>query len=292
MTITVEPLREDVDAGVIEEARVRQRRQRRIAGIASIAAAGFAALGLALAGGSGSPHPAQAPSSHRPPTTTAPVSLTSASCQITATAGRTVPGPPSQSLLSILGVLRRPATAADALPAAVERSLLAPQLGQAVTLFVNYVRRVQVVGAVTYWAFSEIVTRCLDRGRGAKPTSISEEIANTVEDYGVPGQFPTAAAGTAANIENAGALSYTGPPSSSTITMLVPDKVATVTLHYPAGRIGGFDRERTPAVTVKTKIVGNLMVVTVPRSGNRLTSPMTMTWLSANGTTVKKFDTL
>lgn len=122
---------------------------------------------------------------------------------------------------------------------------------------------------------------------GAKPTRISEEIANTVEAYGVPG-----VAGTAASIEKAGAVSLTGLHSSSTIMMLVPDKVATVTLHYPAGRIGGFDRQHAPAVTVKTKIAGNLLLVTVPRSGNRLTTPMTMTWLSANGTTIKKFNTL
>ena len=120
-------------------------------------------------------------------------------------------GPPSKLLLSILGVLRRPATAADALLAAVEQSLLAPQLGQAVTLFVNYVRCVEVGGAVTYWLFPGILTRCLDRVLGAKPTRISEEIATTVEAYGVS-VFPTGAGGTAASIEKAGAVSFTGPP--------------------------------------------------------------------------------
>jgi hypothetical protein len=127
MTVTVEPPPlEDIEAGVIEEARARQRHQRRMAG----------------------------------------VSIAAASCQIAPTPGRTVQGPPSKSLLSIRGVLRRPATATDALPAAVERSLLAPQLDQAVTLFVNYVRRVEVGGAVTYWVFPEILTRCLDPGAG------------------------------------------------------------------------------------------------------------------------------
>ena len=79
--------------------------------------------------------------------------------------------------------------------------------------------------------------------------------------------------------------------------MLVPDKVATVTLRYPAGQIGGYspggsDFQHAPAVTVKTTIVGNLMLVTVPRGGDRVQGPMTMTWLSANGATIKKLNTL
>jgi hypothetical protein len=299
MTVTVEPPPlEDIDAGVIEEARAHQRRQRCIAGITIIAAAGFAALGLGLAGGFGSPHPAQGLSSHRPPSKAAPVSLASASCRIPPTAGGTVQGPPSKSLLSILGVLRRPATAADALPAAMERSLLAPRLGQAVTLFVNYIRRARVVGAVTYWVFPEILTYCGGK-LGAKQTRQSLELAATVGYFGVPGDYLTGG-GTAAKIEKAGSVSSTDGPSSSQITMLVPDKVATVKLHYPAGPVGGSgaptpgfsDYHHVPAVTVTAKVVGNLVAVTVPRGNNRSYTPVTMTWLSASGTTIKKFSAL
>jgi len=34
--------------------------------------------------------------------------------------------------------------------------------------------------------------------------------------------------------------------------MLIPDGVATVTLHYPAGKIGGFDRKHAPPLTITT----------------------------------------
>ena len=74
--------------------------------------------------------------------------------------------------------------------------------------------------------------------------------------------------------------------------MLVPDGVASVTLHYPAGKIGGFDQHHASAFTATTNVVGNLLVVTVPRGGNRLMAPMTMTWRSASGTTVKTFTSL
>ena len=74
--------------------------------------------------------------------------------------------------------------------------------------------------------------------------------------------------------------------------MLVPDGVAAVTLRYSAGPVGGFNHHHAPAITINTKIVGNLMVVTVPRSGNRLAALMTMTWRAASGSIVKTFDTL
>jgi hypothetical protein len=58
-------------------------------------------------------------------------------------------------------------------------------------------------------------------------------------------------------------------------------------------RIDGLDwRVHAPAFTVTTNIVGNLLVVTIPRGGNRLLAPMTMTWRSANGTIVKTLHTL
>jgi hypothetical protein len=63
-------------------------------------------------------------------------------------------------------------------------------------------------------------------------------------------------------------------------------------LHYPAGRVGGFNRHHAAATTITTNVVGNLMVVTIPRGGNRLTAPMTMTWRAANGHLVKTFHTL
>jgi len=266
-------------AGVIEEARARQRRQRRTAGIASVATVGLAAIGVALAGGSGSPHALGADGAHRPPSRLAPVSL--AACGTTKGTGSAAQGAPSQSLLSILGVLRRPAAAVDALPASVEQGLLRRQFGPAVTLFVNYVRRARVVGGFTYWLFPEIVTWC---GHSRETMADEEYLAPAVNSSG--------GLGTAASIENASGYGISVGFSSATITMLVPDGVATVMLRYPAGRIGGFNRHDVPAATVIAKIVSNLMVITVPRSGDRATEPATMTWRSANGTTIRTFKTL
>jgi hypothetical protein len=99
-------------------------------------------------------------------------------------------------------------------------------------------------------------------------------------------------AGTAAAIEQGSAYITLGSFGHTTVESLVPDGVVTVTLHYPAGKVGGFDRSHAPAFTTTTRVIGNLLVVSVPRSGNRLMAPMTMTWRAASGATVKTFGQL
>jgi hypothetical protein len=267
------------DAGVIEEARARQRRQRRAVGLAAVATVGLAMIGVALAGGFGGPRPLGTPGAHGSQSAVAPVYL--AACGTTKSAGTAVQGPPSQSLLSILGVLRRPPTAADALPASVEQQLLERRLGPAVTLFANYVRRVGVVGGFTYWVFPKIVTWC---GHSRETMAVDAYLSTSANSGD--------GLGTAADIENGSGYDTSVGFSSTTITMLVPDGVTTVTLRYPAGRIGGFNRHHAPATTLIAKIASNLMVITVPRSGNRATDSMTMTWRSPHGRTIKTFNRL
>ena len=100
-------------------------------------------------------------------------------------------------------------------------------------------------------------------------------------------------AGYAATIENAASLGGgTATFGKSTIVGLVPDGVATVTLRYPAGKIGGFDRNHAPAFALTTNVLGNVLVAMIPRGGNRLMAPMTMIWRAANGTVIKTFDRL
>jgi hypothetical protein len=193
-------------------------------------------------------------------------------------AGEALQGAPSQSLLSILGVLRRPATLADALPNLSR--LLSEHSPFGGGIFVNYIRRARVIAGVTYWVFPRLLQIC---GR-------STEIMREEESTGVRGSG--VGMGTAATIEQGRLGGTLGSFWHTTVEMLVPDGVATVTLHYPAGRVGGFNRHHSPAVTITTKIVGNLMIVTVPRGGNRLMAPMTMTWRSVSGTTVKTFNSL
>jgi hypothetical protein len=63
-------------------------------------------------------------------------------------------------------------------------------------------------------------------------------------------------------------------------------------LRYPAGKIGGFDRKHAPAFTTTANVIGDLLIVSVPRGGNRLMAPMTMTWRASDGVTIKTFDRL
>jgi hypothetical protein len=94
---------------------------------------------------------------------------------------------------------------------------------------------------------------------------------------------------TAAQIEQ-GQEVGSGPPgssTSSTLTIVVPDGVAKVTLDYPAGRASGYSPAISPPVTITTRPVGNLVVVRVPRS-NPL-QKAAMTWRAADGHVIKAF---
>jgi hypothetical protein len=190
-----------------------------------------------------------------------------------------ITGTPDQSLLSILGVLRRRATPADALPLSVREAFARPifrMFGR--EIFVNYIRRARVVAGTSYYVMPVLYTGCAAFGRGESMLLWAGGSGGGV--------------GTAATIEQGSAYATLGSFGHTTIETLIPDGVATVMLHYPAGKIGGFDRSHAPAITITTNVVGNLLIVTVPRGGNRLMAPMTMTWRAADGATVKTFSRL
>jgi hypothetical protein len=193
----------------------------------------------------------------------------------------TATGAPPASLLSILGVLRRPATPADALPATIGVGLTNLESALGLEIFVGYVRRARVIEGTSYYLVPVHFTGC---GRfRSKPSDGIMMWRAGAGGGGVGGGAD------AAQIEQGRAYGTLGGFTHTQIHMLVPDGVATVTLHYPAGRVGGFDRSDAPAFRIWTNVVGNVMVVTVPRAGNRLTAPMTMTWRAASGTIVKTF---
>lgn len=287
MTVTVEPPPVQApDAGVIEEARARQRRYRGMAGAAMAAAAVIAALLFGFAGGggggSGGPHPGNAsvPAGRRPSKS---ARLSPASC---APGHRgALQGAPSRSLLSILHVLRRPAVAVDA------GSGIAAQ-GFTSGVFVHYIRRARVVAGSTYYIYPGIVGGC---GTGESPHEGIMELAKHVDlGHGLIGGSGGGGS-TAAEIEQ-GESAGTGPPGSSTsatITMIVPDGVANVTLRYPAGRASGYSPKISPPFTITTAAVNNMVVVTVPRSagGGPIRAP-TMIWRAANGHVIRTFDRL
>jgi hypothetical protein len=278
MTITVEPPPvEAPDAGVIEEARARQSRHR-VAGAAAVAAAAIGAILLAFAGGGGGSHPGSARVHQgRPPPRTArlsPASCVSGNAKLLQRA-------PSRSLLSILGVLRRPAAPADVLPRrlALERNA-----------FVRYVRRTRIVSGSPYYIYPAIVAGCGIHAR----QGIMHLETNIDLGRGLMGGTGGGGA-SAAQIEQGRSLS-TGPPgssTSSTITMIVPDGVAKVTLRFPAGRASGYSPKISPPFTITTAVVNNEFVVRVPRSGGGgAIHQATMIWRATNGHTLKTFNKL
>jgi hypothetical protein len=273
MSVTVKPPpAETPDAGVIEEARARQRRHRGLAAAGVIAAGLTAALLLGFAGGGRGSHPGSAsvPAGRLP-------SKTARSSPVACGQGGALQGAPSKSLLSILGVLRRPATAADA------GSGIAAQ-GFISGVFVHYIRLARVVDGSPYYVYPGIVGGC---GTGEAPHEGIMELARNVDlGHGLIGGTGGGGA-TAAAIEQ-GKDASSGPPgssTSSTITFVVPDGVATVTLRYPAGRASGYSPKISAAFTITTAPVGNLVVVTLPRS-NPLQQG-TVIWRAADGRVTK-----
>jgi hypothetical protein len=213
---------------------------------------------------------------------TAPTTLTACDSPSRKT---TTDGVPSQSLLSILGILRRSATAGDTLPPKILAFITSGSPLQAGRqIFINYVRRARVISGTSYYLIPVLYNGC---GR----FKITGEGIQQWQQRGGGGGSGGGDAD-ATQIEQAQAYGSTGSFTHSTITMIVPDGVATATLHYPAGKVGGFNRNHAPPFTITTNVIGNILVATIPRDGMRLMAPMTMTWRAANGTIIKTFDRL
>jgi hypothetical protein len=281
MTVAVEPQPDlEPEAGVIEEARARQRRHRGVAAAATLMAAATAAILLAFAGGGRGSQPTSASVPRgRPPSQAA--RLSPAACY--SRTSKALQGTPSKSLLAILGVLSRPATAADRIP----RALAAEGAGS--DAFVHYIRRTRVVRGGSYYIYPAI----LGCGRQAHQGIMH---LNTNIDLGAGTIGATGGGGaTAADIER-GQDAGTGPPGSSTsatVTMIVPDGVAGVTLHYPAGRASGYSTKISPPLTITTTPVNNEIVVKVPRSaGGSAIHQVKMIWRAADGRVIRTFNRL
>jgi hypothetical protein len=153
----------------------------------------------------------------------------------------------------------------------------------------RYFRRTRVVGGTSYYVYPAI-TGCLPGHFGlmdmAQPIDLGHGLIGGDGGGG----------SSAAQIENAESAS-TGPPgtdTSATITMIVPDGVASVTLRYPAGRASGYSPKVSPPFTVTAPAIGNELVVTVPRSagGGPIGNPTVMIWRNAQGRAVRSFHRL
>jgi hypothetical protein len=259
------------DAGVIEEARAHGRRRRRAVAATVLAAVAIGGIVLGAAGGGGGSHPRGVAASAGV-SAGRPARDRTGSCP----PSKSLQGRPSSSLLAILGVLRRPAVPADAIHIF--------QGGFTRGVFVRYIRRVRIADKGRYYVYPVVVGEC---GTRETPHQGIMELTQNIDiGHGLIGGAGGGGA-TARAIEQ-GRDASSGPPGSSTsatVTMVVPDGVATVTLHYPAGRASGYSPKISPAVTLTAKPVENLLVVRVPRS-NPL-GRATMVWRGPRGQMIK-----
>lgn len=234
-------------------------------------------------------------------------------------------GAPPTGLLSILGVLRGPPTAADRVPVRT--------LSHLVGLYRNYVRFARAASGRKWWVWVSSgsvallppanVARCL----AAQTAALRQELpgipaalrAQTIQmlqaqlraerrrDAQPPPPagvtlFGLAASGIGGGGGGADAVQITrqglwvssgggtgADPGRTLFAGVVPDGVASVTLHYPRGKLGGFSRRSGPAINSTAPVVNNVVVVAVERAGQQSMTNLTATWRNSHGATIKIF---
>jgi hypothetical protein len=146
--------------------------------------------------------------------------------------------------------------------------------------FVNYIRLARVSAGVAYYVVPTYQNGCA-------PDSLQRTPFDGAGIY-----TPQGGGGieSAARIE-AGLSPGAGPPGSSissTLSMLIPDGVASVTIHYPAEPPNGFTHKIAPAYTRTFTVVGNVLVALVPRAAySAIGTPGTLVYRASNGSTLK-----
>lgn len=223
---------------------------------------------------------------------------------------------PSARMLSVLGVLRHPATARDRLPAPLDASGRPVLIGGARTVYIRYIRRVRVMYGVAYYIVPGVFgsppapAAVLNRCYGEEMRTLRGRLANATRSFRAAtlGYGATVYAETRSQLahqhlyEGVGELDWQlhgtgggggGAASPATIAQqgmlggsgnalygVVPSGVASVILKWPAGGRGG---KASPQV-LTTGVVNNMFVVRAP--GGTLPPP-TMVWLTANGRVIK-----
>ena len=195
----------------------------------------MAALALAACGSAGTPD------------------LVSADCAGHPAPTGTSDGTPSHALLAALDVLRsRGATVPGDLLTDIERGA---------QVFVRYARRAREEDGRTYYLVPEVTESQVTCRR-------QQDVVLIIAISPTQDAFDTL---TLASIE-AGrpAMTIGTGNGQTTIELVVPDRVGSVSVRCPAGKVGGFSRRTAPASTVIAHPVGNVVAVSVPRSGAQL----------------------
>lgn len=231
-------------------------------------------------------------------------------CRPFAAGGTISDGSPSRALLSILGVLRHPATQQDKLPKYFSNA--GRRFTSAAGIYVNYIRLARVEGGVAYYVvpaaeaelppipahcYAEEVTALhneLPHIPKALRASTLQQLAQMQRNTGRQtihegigfvnwrgGSGGETWGATATQIEQGGILGTDGP----IISGVVPDGVATVTFYYSAGS-NGPGRKRSPALTVTTKVANNVFAVQVARANGGNTGQR-IVWRSGKGAIIR-----
>ena len=221
-------------------------------------------------------------------------------------------GTPTAAVLSVLGVLRRPSTPADRLPATLYRDGRPLLLGEPSQVYVRYIRRARVVNGVAYYLIPGVIgsppppTRVLNRCYAEEMQALRNRLSH------VPGAQRTSTLSVGATVfaearasaekqrpydgvteldwqlRATGGGGGSGAASAATIEKqgmlgatdsdvfgVVPSGVAKVTLEW-----GG---KRRP---VTTDVINNVFVVSTPGAAAEFPPPK-MIWRAANGRAIK-----
>ena len=139
-------------------------------------------------------------------------------------------------------------------------------------VLVRFIRRAQSAFGSTYY----LVPQITEWAPHCQPQEAVQLIVVT------PGTVSWGPSATAADInaQTSGfvpTLQLGGGVPPTTFPVIVPDSIAAVTVHYPTGKAGGFDRKRLPAATVTAHAIGNVIVLRVPRAGQQANGAGTAT---------------
>jgi hypothetical protein len=224
---------------------------------------------------------------------------------------------PPQSLLSILGVLRRPQTGQDRVGQQLwERPVPAPArrsgirrgvgIGEVLTnngldprtqvahsvgfVYSDYVRRARVLNGVSYYLIPIVAGVDLKHPEGCVHPYVGLAFASNRPGHGGSGSCcsntPQILAG------RGGGVISGGSNEASTESLVVPDKVASATLEFSSppnqGDLGGRSSASSTTATVTARPVGNVIVLTLP-GGRYSERPKTTIWRSATGAVIKTF---
>lgn len=195
----------------------------------------------------------------------------------------TTTAPPSNSLQSILGVLRRPQNAADRDPLVVGLSAVAPP-GYRGTIELSGVRlATRLASGVEVYLVPELVPP-----NERRYTGFAEGLGVVLTIRGHPSGGVCCEDAAHIQTIGRGTILSEAPRGATTTGIVVPDGVARVRFIY--GRYSGPGRPVYPTpLTLDVPVQGNVAAATTSARGAEGLQPLEVTWYGADGRTIKSF---